>query len=81
MGVAEITTTAIETSRPVDLPPPDARRAIRRSVQLSQIRVGEIVGVTGQMVGFWESGRNEPTGERRERYAELLRTCIERGQR
>ncbi len=79
MTVTESTTTAIEESRPVALPPPDACRALRRSVRLTQASVGEVVGVTGQMVGFWESGKNQPTGIRRKKYAELLQTCVEAG--
>ncbi len=81
MTVTETTTTAIEASRPVELPPPDACQALRKSVHLTQASVGEVVGVTGQMVGFWESGRNQPTGERRVRYAELLRACVEAGRK
>ena len=77
MTITGATAAAIAASRPIELPPPDDRRDIRRGVRLTQVRVGAIVGVTGQMVGLWERGRNEPTGERRIRYAELLDACIE----
>ena len=77
MTITAATAAAIAASRPIELPPPDDRRAIRLRVRLTQGRVGAIVGVTGQMVGLWEKGRNEPTGERRIRYAEFLHACIE----
>ena len=77
MTITAATVAAIDASWPAELPPPQERRAIRRSVRLTQARVGAIVGVTGQMVGLWENDRNEPTGERRIRYAELLEACLE----
>ena len=77
MTITANTVAAIAASRPVDLPPPEERQAIRRGVRLTQVRVGAIVGVTSQMVGLWENGRSEPTGVRRIRYAELLDACIE----
>jgi DNA-binding XRE family transcriptional regulator len=77
MRIADSTATVIRDSRPVNLPPSDACWAIRRSFQLTQDRVGDIVGVTGQTVSFWETGRYEPTGQRRLRYVELLRACVD----
>ena len=77
MTITAATVAAIAASQPIELPPPDDRRDIRRSLRLTQAGVGAIVGVTGQMVGLWEKGRNEPTGERRMRYAEFLDACIE----
>lgn len=77
VSIKRATNRTIRTSRPIELPEAEERRAIRRSVRLTQRQVGELVGVTGQMVGFWEVGKNEPTGENRARYAELLEACQE----
>ncbi len=77
MTISGATAEAIAASRAVQLPPPNERRAIRQGVHLTQAQVGAIVGVTGQMVGLWEMGRNEPTGDRRTRYAELIDACVE----
>jgi DNA-binding transcriptional regulator YiaG len=74
--VTRATTAAIAAARGPELPHPAARVAIRNSARLTQAQVGQIVGVTGQMVGLWEKGANEPTGERRERYAKFLQACL-----
>lgn len=55
------------------LPPPAMRRAIRVSAGLSAAAVGDFCGVSRQIAAAWERGDRNPSGERLERYAELLR--------
>ncbi|MEH3121995.1 MAG: helix-turn-helix domain-containing protein [Sphingomonas phyllosphaerae] len=36
---------------------PDELKAIRKALGLSQARLGEVLGLTGQFVGFMENGK------------------------
>ena len=54
------------------LPPPTARRRLRRARSLSRAEVAARVGVTAKTVQSWETGRTTPQGRRREAYARLL---------
>lgn len=57
----------------LNLPPPEARRAIRESLGLPQGAIGEQLGVSGATIGRWENGTREPRGELLLRYSTLLR--------
>ncbi|MFJ9022679.1 helix-turn-helix domain-containing protein [Streptomyces sp. NPDC102259] len=60
------------TQSPAPLPPPKRRRHLREAASLTQAQVAERMGVTGETVHAWESGRTTPRGRRREAYAKLL---------
>ncbi|MFD9316559.1 helix-turn-helix domain-containing protein [Streptomyces sp. NPDC060053] len=60
------------TQSPAPLPPPQQRRHLREAASLTQAQVAEWMGVTGETVRAWESGRTTPRGRRREAYAKLL---------
>ena len=61
------------------LPPPSARRAIRQQHGLSAAAVGSYCGVSRQVAAAWERGERNPSGERLERYAELLQRLMQGG--
>ena len=67
----------VEAAKRRMLPPPKIRRAIREAAGVRRSEVAEVCGVTWQAVSHWESGRNEPSGINRDRYAELLRSFTE----
>ncbi|MDA8289944.1 MAG: helix-turn-helix transcriptional regulator [Actinomycetota bacterium] len=54
------------------LPAPDRCRAIRLRAGVSLARVGEDVGVTGQAILWWETGRSEPRAEHLAAYVAVL---------
>ena len=54
------------------LPSPTVRRALREDVGLSQLDIADLVGATPAAVSRWEAGLREPTGERLERYLDVL---------
>jgi transcriptional regulator with XRE-family HTH domain len=54
------------------LPRPGARLAIRLAVGATQGDIAEECGVDRATVARWESGRREPRGELRRRYAAVL---------
>lgn len=60
------------------LPPAPERARLRRALGIQQIEVARAVGVTPQSVWAWETGRSEPAGQHRRRYAELLAAMNER---
>jgi DNA-binding XRE family transcriptional regulator len=55
------------------LPEPAERARLRNAFGATQTDVAEYVGVIRRTVYAWEHGA-EPTGEQREKYAELLAT-------
>jgi transcriptional regulator with XRE-family HTH domain len=55
----------------IDLPDPEARRALREQAQLSKAQVARALGVSPSTVSAWEAGR-DPAGEVRVKYAYLL---------
>lgn len=54
------------------LPEPAERIRLRKLFRTTQREIAAHIGVTRQMVNRWERGHSEPSGENRERYAELL---------
>jgi len=54
------------------LPRPVRPRAIRQAVGVSQQSVGNHVGVSGQLIGMWESGKRTPGPSHLAPYIELL---------
>lgn len=62
----------IERHRTVPLPPPAERRRRREAFGISLVALGGEVGVTAAAMSRYETGKREPRGEVRERYAEVL---------
>lgn len=58
----------------VAAPLPDVaeRVRLRQELGIQQLEVAREVGVSTQTVWAWETGRSQPTGVRRRRYAALL---------
>lgn len=54
------------------LPPPEARRAIRLAAGVAVKRFAAEVQVHRTTLIRWENGTQEPRGEARQRYAQLL---------
>lgn len=54
------------------LPSPDARRAIRESVGVSQGDVAVALGVSQRSVSRWETGESDPTKQVLADYVDLL---------
>lgn len=72
-----VSTSVLETqlrqaAKRKQLPPPGLRRAVREAAGVSLDAVAEHCEVSHQTVSYWERGMRTPTGERLERYAELL---------
>ncbi|GAB2861242.1 helix-turn-helix domain-containing protein [Streptomyces deserti] len=66
------------TQRPATpLPPPKERRRLREAGGLTQDQVAARVGVSGDRVRKWETGRSTPQGRQREAYAKLLASLAE----
>jgi DNA-binding transcriptional regulator YiaG len=61
-----------------NLPDPSERIRLRNLFGITQQRLADILGVTRRTVHAWEHGRAEPTGENREKYAEILSLWSER---
>ncbi|WP_394426908.1 helix-turn-helix domain-containing protein [Streptomyces sp. SGAir0957] len=61
-----------------DLPSPAVRARLRKASGLTQVQVGEALGVRWLAVHTWESGKSEPRGDRRKAYLKLLRGWSER---
>jgi DNA-binding transcriptional regulator YiaG len=59
---------------PAMLPAPRIRKKLRETFKVTQLELARALGVSRQTVIAWEGGAQEPGGEARERYAELLRT-------
>lgn len=57
---------------PVQLPPPDQRKAIRTAYGVSQSDVASVLGVTRLTVSMWERGTAEPKPEHARKYSDLL---------
>ena len=56
-----------------DLPTPTERRRLRKHFGVTQTELARSIGVSRQMiVGYEREGGNEPTGDTRVKYAELL---------
>lgn len=70
MGLIEEVTEAITEARL--LPPPVVARAIRIGAGVSQTRMAAELDVHRVTVVRWETGKSEPTGPLRLRYARLL---------
>ena len=51
-------------------------RARRQELKLSQVYVGDRLGVSRQAVSKWEAGRSEPTASNLVDLAELLETSV-----
>lgn len=64
--------TLIEEVRASRLPSPKTRRAIRLAAGVSQVRMAAELGVHRATVIRWENGEQEPSGDARTRYAQLL---------
>ncbi|MFI6930065.1 helix-turn-helix domain-containing protein [Streptomyces sp. NPDC050287] len=61
------------TQRPATpLPPPEERRRLREAGSLTQAQIAVRLGVAGETVHAWETGRRTPHGREREAYAHLL---------
>jgi transcriptional regulator with XRE-family HTH domain len=54
------------------LPPPAIASAIRREAGVTQERLARELGVSRVSISRWESGSRVPSGENRNRYADLL---------
>ncbi|TDC63840.1 helix-turn-helix domain-containing protein, partial [Streptomyces hainanensis] len=54
------------------LPSPDERRRLRAAAGLAQADIARALGVRAGTVAAWETGRSEPTLDRRAAYARLL---------
>ncbi|MBB6418717.1 helix-turn-helix domain-containing protein [Streptomyces sp. AK010] len=54
------------------LPPPKERRRLREAASLTRAQLASRVGVTGETVRGWETGRLAPRGRKGEKYARLL---------
>ncbi|MFD9934951.1 helix-turn-helix domain-containing protein [Streptomyces massasporeus] len=54
------------------LPPPKERRRLREAASLTRAQLASRVGVTGETVRGWETGRVTPRGRKGEKYAKLL---------
>ena len=54
------------------LPRIEDRVHLRRALGIQQREIAAAVGVSTQSVWAWETGRSEPKGDHRVRYAELL---------
>jgi len=54
------------------IPPPKQRRQLRERVGVSRALCAEVLRVDPSTLRSWETGRSEPQGDRRVRYAELL---------
>ncbi|MDT0310262.1 helix-turn-helix domain-containing protein [Streptomyces sp. DSM 44917] len=54
------------------LPEPGERERLRTAAGLARAAVGRALGVSSGTVAGWETGRSEPSGERRAAYARLL---------
>jgi transcriptional regulator with XRE-family HTH domain len=59
------------------LPAPLVRRALRLAAGMTLAEVGEVVGVTRSAVSRWERDARQPRGDRRLRYAAVLRELRE----
>jgi transcriptional regulator with XRE-family HTH domain len=55
-----------------ELPNPAERARLRILFGVSQSELAREIGVVRQMVNRYESGRSEPAGEHRTKYAEIL---------
>jgi transcriptional regulator with XRE-family HTH domain len=64
---------------PGRLPDLVARRRIRESSGLTQADLAEMVGCTDSSIGMWERGEREPSGDLREKYAEVLHSLRKAG--
>ncbi|MFI9750786.1 helix-turn-helix domain-containing protein [Streptomyces collinus] len=56
----------------IPLPPPKERRRLREAASLTRAQLASRVGVTGETVRAWETGRSTPRGRKGEKYAKLL---------
>ncbi|TSB31878.1 helix-turn-helix transcriptional regulator [Streptomyces benahoarensis] len=66
--IAELAAASVS----VKLPPPAKCRKIRRDAKISSEKLGQILGVSGQTVRYWEKGVRQPSRERSVKYAEAL---------
>jgi DNA-binding transcriptional regulator YiaG len=72
MSVSELTLAEHLQARQ-ELPAPSRRREIRLAARVSQHLVARELGVTRAAVGYWETGRREPSGANLVRYASVLK--------
>jgi DNA-binding XRE family transcriptional regulator len=59
------------------LPTPQTRRAIRLAARVSQVRMANELGVHRATLIRWENGDQEPSGDARIAYAQLLKDLRE----
>lgn len=50
---------------------------LRKEAGLTQVELGEKIGVTGVYVGFWESGRKVPTVETMKAIAKVFDVSLD----
>jgi DNA-binding XRE family transcriptional regulator len=60
------------------LPEATERVRLRNLFGVTQATLADRLGVTRRTIHAWESGKSEPTGENRDRYAEMLAVWSER---
>lgn len=65
---------------PESLPAPRIRARLRKAFGVTQSELAEALGISRQTVIAWEKGSQEPAGEKREQYAQLLRTWQHRAE-
>lgn len=56
----------------LSLPEPSERVRLRNLFGVTQTTLAGRLGVTRRTVHAWESGKSEPTGDNRSRYADML---------
>jgi DNA-binding transcriptional regulator YiaG len=67
------------TDKPLaKLPGASERVRLRNLFQVTQATLAERLGVSRRTIHAWESGKSEPTGDNREKYASMLALWTER---
>lgn len=60
-----------------DLPPPERRAELRKAGRLRLRDMAEAVGVSVTTIWYWEHGRTEPSGTRRDAYLDALQALAD----
>ncbi|MGW0713092.1 helix-turn-helix domain-containing protein [Streptomyces sp. NPDC002643] len=61
----------------LDLPPVERRKQLREAFGLSQVALAQQLGVSDAALSKWESGKSNPRGDARKRYASFCKTAEE----